>query len=748
MPERIYRGSSYRMGIEISESEQELSTLDVNLEARLEGTTDWTTDILGSPFFNSSSGGWECLLQPGLDSDVGNYSLKVTVIDNFGNSFEHVFPTQVTVLNNIPAPPVIEIRPRAPKTGDNLRAVMVQEGSDIETDTLVYSYRWFINGEPLSLYDSDSVQPFTDRMIDSVETAKGDMVSLMVYSFDGLNISDPFRVSVLIGNTPPIIQPDFPGNVSLMEDQENDTVLRFDEIAFDVDGDDIEIFSTEPLNVTMEIDADGKVIFFSPDENWFGDEMVTLTVSDGDNITYQDLLIEVIPVNDLPEGSILQPVGNLEIEVGDKVTFNADAYDIETEKENLEYTWMAGDEVLSTEPYFVHIFPTVGLFNISCLVSDGEDEVSLGSILINVVDTTPDYLKDDFQRYYPDNGKAIVYDVVDFKGNVKNVREDEGGKLDILSLSSELKGENVRITMNLASAPDNATSGDSTSIRYYVYFVKDEWSEPEFDSKLTGPETADRAIPLSQYFYNVGTYGSLGYLSFGTENDFGSPYVDGNSIIWTVPAVLIVNSGMELEDYGLYGLSMQTSETSMIITKGFDTIGKGSIPHQITGQPETSSENESENGASSLLMGLVIGAIILLVIFIILLIVMILMMRKKGAPSEDEPASDASQTYTGDEAPLNEAPADIPASAAPLPYEKSPGALPTSSDMEVNTGQLPPVEPPAQPGPVPSPATESPSRTDVPVQPMMTGSAAVQPPVPPQPGSGPKTMDGQQPPSA
>ena len=224
MPERIYRGSSYRMGIEISESEQELSTLDVNLEARLEGTTDWTTDILGSPFFNSSSGGWECLLQPGLDSDVGNYSLKVTVIDNFGNSFEHVFPTQVTVLNNIPAPPVIEIRPRAPKTGDNLRAVMVQEGSDIETDTLVYSYRWFINGEPLSLYDSDSVQPFTDRMIDSVETAKGDMVSLMVYSFDGLNISDPFRVSVLIGNTPPIIQPDFPGNVSLMEDQENDTV--------------------------------------------------------------------------------------------------------------------------------------------------------------------------------------------------------------------------------------------------------------------------------------------------------------------------------------------------------------------------------------------------------------------------------------------------------------------------------------------------------------------------------------------
>lgn len=685
----VYRGIEEKMVLDIEENEQPIGRLDVSIDLKHEDSTYWTSEIIVGPYYNSTSDKWECLISPGLEAEVGNYTIRVQILDDFLNLFEYESPVLLKVLNNLPSPPQVELRPASPRTVDDIKAVMTLASEDADSPSVVYDYMWYLNGEHVSKYDSFGVIEYTDRTFDSTNTKKGDVVTLEVFADDGLNKTGPYTLSRTIRNTPPLPIDGFPGNISMVED--TPLTLEFSNITYDIDGDPLEITSSVPVNFALDIDNTAKEMTIGPDQNWFGTETITLTVSDGDDQLSIPLKIDVMPVNDLPEGAILLPEQDMEIEVDTRVTLSAEATDVETYDDDLDIIWMKNETEISDELYHQYLFNEVGFFNITCHVDDGDDRVLIGYRMITVVDSTPEYLKDDFKRTYADADGAILYDVVDFEGNIEDVREVPGTEIDIISLVSELKGEDVRITMTLGSSP----AVDDPSISYYVFFPRPDWEEPQFDSGLAEADTADGVIPPSGYYFSVGTYGSLGYLKFDSQGgSYGDPAVDGNNITWSVPAVMIVNSIDDLENLELYGVSLRSSETSIVITKGFDTIGKGSGEHTVTDQPgDISSTGDDENGISILTILLLIILVILIVVIIGLILVIMRSGKGKEKGTEKESGADGSGISTPADPAL---PSGTPVQGGPvLPQTKEP-APPRLGSNSSAIGALPGAQEPGQ----------------------------------------------------
>jgi len=116
---------------------------------------------------------------------------------------------------------------------------------------------------------------------------------------DGDLYSDVTTVTITV--IPVNDSPEFvnlPNEISFLEDSIE--IINFTEFVNDIDGDQLELSVQGSENVTPSVD--NLTVSFSPETNWYGSEILILTLSDnqGRDSISEEIILTLIPVNDAP----------------------------------------------------------------------------------------------------------------------------------------------------------------------------------------------------------------------------------------------------------------------------------------------------------------------------------------------------------------------------------------------------------------------------------------------------------------
>jgi C1A family cysteine protease len=140
---------------------------------------------------------------------------------------------QVTIHNDPPTAPVVDVTPDMPLSTDNLVCSVTTRSTDPDGDTITYTYRWYKNG---TLQRSTSTTALSDTLPAAL-TGKGQVWKCVVTPNDGIVDGSSDEDQVTIQNSPPTapvvnITPDEPLNT-------DDLVCTVTTRSTDPDGDTI-----------------------------------------------------------------------------------------------------------------------------------------------------------------------------------------------------------------------------------------------------------------------------------------------------------------------------------------------------------------------------------------------------------------------------------------------------------------------------------------------------------------------------
>jgi hypothetical protein len=305
----MYRMTGGKLWVNVTDEYDPGKILRVTVDHRPSGGTGpWQSYLLGTLTF--ADGSWRSAVFPRADAPVGAYDIRVNVTDSDGMFSGYVvFPSALTVMNNLPTVPEVRIGPASPVTTSTLVVDVVTPSSDLETGALSYHYRWYKDGELQTAVVTDTVV--------SLLTSRGENWSVEVRAYDGDDEGPAATAWVTIGNAGPMVKRQLP-NPELKEDTTDDQWIELAGAFEDPDGDALTwTVSPAPQNITVTIDhATGKVTL-APKADWNGEEGVTFVASDGQAQASQTILVTVTAVDDKPEFTTVngQPI------TGDPVTF-------------------------------------------------------------------------------------------------------------------------------------------------------------------------------------------------------------------------------------------------------------------------------------------------------------------------------------------------------------------------------------------------------------------------------------------
>jgi hypothetical protein len=177
-------------------------------------------------------------------------------------------------------------------------------GSGADSDGSISSYSWTqTSGDPVTINNADN----SSASFDVTTTTQVTLTfQLTVTDNDGATGSDTVNFTVTPVNTAPIL--------SLIEDKATyqDTAIEIALTASDSNNDTL-TFNTSLLNnANFEIEIVGMVLHITPINQYFGDEVVTVSVSDGEledttDFTLQVLQISIPPIAQIPSNELSTP---------------------------------------------------------------------------------------------------------------------------------------------------------------------------------------------------------------------------------------------------------------------------------------------------------------------------------------------------------------------------------------------------------------------------------------------------------
>jgi chitodextrinase len=200
------------------------------------------------------------------------------------------------------------------------------------------------------------------------------LVSFEYYVTDGELNSEPATIfiDVISVNDPPEIE--LPEVFTFEED--GILEIDFSEYINDIDSDYLSLSVSGNEMVTVEINE--QIVIFGAVADWFGEELLTFTVSDNEGrlSASDDVLVIVTPVNDAPVINEYLPVEmDITIYEDAAIEFYVDATDVDSE---LEYIWTFNEEIMPIMGNtFTPEFTEEGDYVIMVEVTDGEYTESL-----------------------------------------------------------------------------------------------------------------------------------------------------------------------------------------------------------------------------------------------------------------------------------------------------------------------------------------------------------------------------------
>ena len=751
--------------ITLYDPDQSPGSLNIEVKHRVWGEITWGSDLISEPTFNYTTGNWMCDFAPLGSSPAGDYSFMVTVTDRVGLWSTMTFIKMINVVNNLPTMPIIELSPEEPTTLDNIYVVLVVPAKDIDGIELIYNYTFLINDEVVEECCLGSATESTEVSLPSSYTKKNDEVACRVFVMDDLISSASYTVSVVIENSPPEISEDIVDDIAFDEDTWYIWQTNLFDCLTDSYEDELTFESSGTKNITVSIDHETGWVNLTPALNYNGKDNISFLASDGIEYVSFNISVTVLPVNDLPTGRLLLPGPWTEALVGEDITFQAEASDVETPSEELNFYWKVAGETMGTDPLMTYNWTQEGLRNVSCFVSDGEEEIYLGSAWVNISLPDPIYTVEEVYRYYNNSGNPVLFELIDETGRSANHTEGVETSIDIKELKAEASGYEIVITMVLFSPPENYNNEDpfatttGTWGMYDIYLVSSKWEEVEFNQTNLNIVSMAGYNPLVNVENMVG--GDWVHLSYGHGSELGSPIVMGSSIVWTITMLDLAEGGFDISEYNLYGVSTYIKTAGGEMTGGFDSIGHGAREHNVVipeiKEPEPEEEPKDKEG-SLLWLFILIAVIMLIVVFAVVLIIVL---RKGRSEEKDAEVVETTPDIAPEQITAPVQPEGLPAAPAeaqpitaevPMqqPQQQAQTVEPANVDVQQGAQTAPPQITPQQPPEVLSEITPIQPPTEGPeaviggtLEPPVEQMANAQPPTPPQPPEAPDQISEQ-----
>ncbi len=158
---------------------------------------------------------------------------------------------------------------------------------------------------------------------------------------------ETFNVDVTPVNDPPYLINNLP-DITFDEDSYNDSIDLDDYVSdIDNDKDELEWSVSGNSNVTVTIDAANVVTFGTANENWYGTETITFTVTDGQFNASQNILVNVTKLNDdLPSITSYSPT--YDPRIGDGVVQNFNITIDDPDRIDPTVGWYVNDNLSQT----------------------------------------------------------------------------------------------------------------------------------------------------------------------------------------------------------------------------------------------------------------------------------------------------------------------------------------------------------------------------------------------------------------
>ncbi len=179
---------------------------------------------------------------------------------------------------------------------------------------------FFIN---ISYYKLPTWLMWTGDKINGIPREGTQDTSFIVNACDGeLAVETEMFIYFISINDPPIIS-DIPDTVFFEDEILSIPVKNWDKYVYDIDNHDstltLSFFNNDSILINLSPDS----IIFTPVLNWFGNEIINVTISDGEYFDTTSMNINVIPVNDAPDPfSQMYPDNNSFHDEDSSITFS------------------------------------------------------------------------------------------------------------------------------------------------------------------------------------------------------------------------------------------------------------------------------------------------------------------------------------------------------------------------------------------------------------------------------------------
>ena len=245
------------------------------------------------------------------------------------------------------------------------------EALDVDGDELSFSVEEISN----ATYTLDNYlitilpdQDFSGEIDISVSVSDGELSDTTMFNLDVLPVNDP-----------PILE-----DISDQEIDENE-MLELDFIAFDVDEDDL-FYDYYVLSGYAQLDISNNQIVIMPNENWFGEIEITLTVSDGEFYAQDNFMVQVIEVDDPPTAYNITSTG----EEDQLVVVPLIASDPDTESNQLIYSISSSPSngsaiIVGSNIEYISNSNFNGLDQLSYIVNDGNSNSEAAQISLDII---------------------------------------------------------------------------------------------------------------------------------------------------------------------------------------------------------------------------------------------------------------------------------------------------------------------------------------------------------------------------
>jgi len=391
-PPDVFRGDSIKISLDCYDPNQPESTLIVKSMHRI-GENTWLNNYFAEFIYNLTTGMWEGYFSPDLHAEIGFYDIKIKIEEEYGYYVEKNYISFIEVKNNLPKPPEILFIPEIVHTNSYVEASIYTPGQDVESNKLYYNFFWYVNDEEIECERQVNRTDDNRIVLPNRFFVKGDIIKLEVYTFDGLDHSSPAVTIKKVENIKPILLNEV-DIIALMEDRSEFVNISLNDLFMDYDNDRLTYRIEDTENISISLISSNGSLFMIPSEDWSGNEIVRLYCFDGSYEIGCDIYICVLPVNDIPRGSIISPKNNIKVIEGVNITFEAIGTDKETAMADLQYTWKINNTIISEERCFSINFTEGDIVNITCYLSDSNDTILIGYREIEIIKIVDNETKD------------------------------------------------------------------------------------------------------------------------------------------------------------------------------------------------------------------------------------------------------------------------------------------------------------------------------------------------------------------